>query len=164
AKRRRRRRRATVSSEEGGMKQWTFTSLAAAFAWVLTFNPPLSAQEPPCETPPVGMALVPAGVPSLPFRAANEPKEVAVPAFWMDVLPVTTGEYLDFVRVNPTWRRSQVRRLFADPDYLKRWNTDLDPGPNAPPETPVTQISWFAAKAYCAWKGKRLPTATEWEY
>jgi formylglycine-generating enzyme required for sulfatase activity len=28
----------------------------------------------------------------------------------------------------------------------------------------VTEVSWFAARAYCAWRGKRLPSTDEWEY
>ena len=28
---------------------------------------------------------------------------------------------------------------------------------------PVTFVSWFASKAYAEWRGKRLPTVSEWE-
>lgn len=116
------------------------------------------------EERPAGMTLIPAGRYLPLYRAAKDPKDIPVEAFWLDVLPVTNGDFLAFVRANPKWRRSQVKRLFADVDYLKRWSDDLDPGTNAPLNTPVTHVSWFAAKAYCGWKGKRLPTTAEWEY
>jgi len=119
---------------------------------------------------PPGMVLVPGGGhrPFLKDRPAvegprrEEPAVVKVPAFFLDVRPVTTAEFLAFVREHPRWRRSQVPGIFVDEHYLASWKDDLVPGAGA--KAPVTQVSWFAARAYCEARGRRLPTVDEWEY
>jgi sulfatase modifying factor 1 len=145
------------------MTRYARIQIATAFfcSWMLvpiTFAQERSATTPPCMVP------VPAGRYTPLFRSEKEPKDVPVAAFLLDVLPVTNGEFLDFVRANPKWRRSQVKRLFADEEYLKRWAADLEIGTNAAVHAPVTHVSWFAAKAFASWKNKRLPTIAEWEY
>lgn len=112
---------------------------------------------------PAGMAAISGGVFKPLFRSTADFKEVAVKPFCLDVLPVTNEDFLRFVRANPRWQRAVVKRLFADESYLKNWASDLELGPNAAPNAPVTFVSWFAAKAYAQWSGKRLPTTAEWE-
>ena len=68
------------------------------------------------------------------------------------------------MEAHPEWRRSQVRSAQADSNYLKHWAGDVDLGPQAPPEAPVTHVSWHAAQAYCQSQHKRLPTQDEWEF
>ncbi|WP_394334935.1 formylglycine-generating enzyme family protein [Arenibacter amylolyticus] len=89
---------------------------------------------------------------------------VDVQSFKMDVYPVTNREYLNFVKENPQWQRSRIKRLFSDGSYLSDWEGDLSYGEKLKPNAPVTSISWFAAKNYCELQGKRLPTVDEWEY
>jgi formylglycine-generating enzyme required for sulfatase activity len=111
-----------------------------------------------------GMVALPAGS-YRPLYGLPGDAPVAVAAFRLDRDPATRGDWLAFVRANPQWRRSAVRPLFADRRaYLADWRGDLEPGDATDLRRPVTGISWFAAKAYCEWRGKRLPTVHEWEY
>ena len=113
-----------------------------------------------------GMAAVPAGVFSPPFRDSESAdsgfRRIVVPAFRIDARAVSTAEYLDFVRKHPRYRKSAIPALFADSGYLRTWNGDLQPDALSL-NAPVTAVSWHAAKAYCAAQGKRLPTTAEWE-
>ena len=97
------------------------------------------------------------------YRSQETPLRIPVTKFRMDATPVTNGEFLEFVRANPSWQRSQVKRLFADESYLRHWEGDLTLGAGCDARQPVTFVPWFAAKAYAKWKGGRLPTIAEWE-
>jgi formylglycine-generating enzyme required for sulfatase activity len=77
---------------------------------------------------------------------------------------VTNAEFLAFVSKHPQWRRDRVAPIFADGRYLSHWAAPDALGPEALPAQPVTRVSWFAAQAYCASEGARLPTWYEWEY
>jgi formylglycine-generating enzyme required for sulfatase activity len=77
---------------------------------------------------------------------------------------VTNAEFLVFVREHPQWRRSRAARLYVDEGYLRHWRGDLDLGDSTQAESPVVNVSWFAARAYCAAHGRALPTVDQWEY
>jgi formylglycine-generating enzyme required for sulfatase activity len=113
---------------------------------------------------PAVMVQIPTGIYRPLLRAGNDAAAIPVKSFLLDVEPVSNGEFLEFVRENPRWQRSNVSRLFADESYLKNWAGNLELGSNAPANAPVVNVSWFAAKAYAQWKNKRLPTIAEWEY
>ena len=106
------------------------------------------------------MADIPAGSYAPLYTTDKTPRKVD--AFRIDKISVTKGQYLAFVQKHPRWLRSKVTRLFADASYLKDWKSDTDPGTDL--DSPVTNISWFAARAYAKTLGKRLPTVDEWEY
>lgn len=125
--------------------------------------PPGTAAGAECTAPPAGMVLIPAGIYQPIIRAKDAPERIDVAAYWLDERPVTNAEYLEFVRAQPKWRRSRVSPLFAEAGYLADWAGDLEPGPKAPADAPVVRVSWFAARAYASWCGKRLPNTAEWE-
>ena len=99
----------------------------------------------------------------VPMYGAGNGGTVAVGSFEMDKVPVTNADFLAFVKQYPRWRKSGAPRLFADVSYLKNWTGDLAFPPSIA-DAPVTNVSWFAAKAYCECQGKRLPTTNEWEF
>lgn len=86
----------------------------------------------------------------------REPTRVA--AFSLRERPVTRGEFRRFLQSHPEWQPAQVPAVFASPGYLRQ---GLEGGDD---EAPVTEVSWFAAQAYCETEGGRLPSWYEWEY
>jgi formylglycine-generating enzyme len=105
-------------------------------------------------------------VPGGEFRSALPPgkqEHVHVPSFLLQRHPVTNREYLAFVTTHPQWQRGTVPAVMAGADYLGAWSAPLDPGPRAAVSGPVTQVSWFAAEAYCEALHARVPDWYEWE-
>jgi iron(II)-dependent oxidoreductase len=99
---------------------------------------------------------------------------VDVPAFRIGRVPVTNGEWRQFVDdggyTQQRWwsPRGWEHRVQANLSAPEFWNPDgsrtrfghveLIPG-----DEPVQHVTFFEAEAYAAWAGARLPTEVEWE-
>jgi len=89
---------------------------------------------------------------------------VRIAPFELMRLPVTNAQFLAFVQANPQWRRDRVASVFADGHYLEGWPQPTQLTGEVQARQPVTQVSWFAAQAYCEAQQARLPTWSEWEF
>jgi len=98
----------------------------------------------------------------IPLYGADSSR-VKVKDFLIDTIPVTKAEYKEFLRQNPQWQRSNIKGIFSKKTYLHDWKGDLEYDEGRDLE-PVVNVSWFAAKEYCRFIGKRLPSVDEWEY
>jgi formylglycine-generating enzyme required for sulfatase activity len=107
---------------------------------------------------------LPGGTFTSVLPADGKAADAVIAPFRLRQTPVTNAEFLAFVRANPEWRRDRVAEVFAEQRYLSQWSDADALGPKASPQQPVTQVSWFAAEAFCESENARLPTWYEWEF
>lgn len=110
-------------------------------------------------------------------------QKILVPAFSIDVYPVTNGEYLKFVQARGyqvpkywkpedwEWLRKNnilfphfwIQRNGGDPASTDaRWNYRSMSGAIPLPESWPAFVSHAEATAYARWAGKKLPTEEQW--
>jgi serine/threonine protein kinase len=109
-------------------------------------------------------------------HADESPRSITLQPFAIDPTPVTNGEFARFVEA--TGRRTAAERdgLLYAPNPAKGWN-EVQRGQNwrtlraaaakrgeAADSLPVLGMDLESARAYCVWKGKRLPAEDEWEF
>jgi iron(II)-dependent oxidoreductase len=145
------------------------------------YSPPRRALPPAPAQPAGGMLRIDGGRSEqgdagVWFAYDNERPShtVELGPFEIDRLPVTNGEYAQFVR-DRGYERPQLwteagwdwrsREGIERPLY---WSADgserrFDRVGDIDLARPVMHVSWFEADAFARWAGKRLPTEAEWE-
>ena len=125
------------------------------------------APPPVAPQPPDGMVYVPGGG----YRIGADPREdpeadltefpphrVELEPFFVDRRPVTNAEYLEAVEQGIV---PSPGVMFEVPQDKHSWRSGRPP--EGLEDHPVVLIRLEEARAYCRWRGKRLPREVEWE-
>lgn len=139
---------------------------------------------PPGRGPVRSEVLVPAGETTMgtstdPWSYDNErpAHRVALPAFWIDTLPVGNAAHMAFIEAggyaderfwSPAGWAWRCQAGLAAPQFWRRdagtWvRTRFGRDEPVPHDEPVQHVCWYEAEAHARWAGKRLPTEAEWE-
>jgi dimethylhistidine N-methyltransferase len=126
-----------------------------------------------------GIAPIGHAGPGFAFDNETPRHDVLLTPFSLADRLVTNGEWAAFIEdggyrkpdlwLSDGWARVQAegwtQPIYWEADGVGGW-TEMTLGGRGPldPNAPVSHVSFYEADAYARWRGKRLPTETEWEH
>jgi formylglycine-generating enzyme required for sulfatase activity len=110
------------------------------------------------------------------FDKEEDRHVIELPAFRIDLMPVTNAAYAEFVADGGAPAPVMDEATWKAQGFVQHWPDEIMPHvwvdgrpPSGREDHPVVLVSWDDAAAYCAWRGKvigqprRLPSAHEFE-
>ena len=91
-------------------------------------------------------------------------RRVFLDAFWIDRTEVTHAMYVEFLNKRGNgWEGGDTWFDADDPAARIVQESGRWEALPAYADHPVVEVTWYGARAYCRWAGRRLPTEAEWE-
>jgi formylglycine-generating enzyme required for sulfatase activity len=89
---------------------------------------------------------------------------VYLDAYAIDKYEVTNAEYAEFLNIEGNQEEGNDTWVDADdPDVRIYESAGVWHADTGYEDHSVIEVTWYGARAYCQWQGKRLPTEAEWE-
>jgi serine/threonine protein kinase/formylglycine-generating enzyme required for sulfatase activity/predicted esterase len=134
----------------------------------------------PANKVPARMVFIPGSSYKLASRTRPTDRQVELNNYFIDKYEVSNREYKEFIVAGGYFKREYWQQPFIKDGKTISWEEAIKefhdrtglPGPrtwtgqNFPQDEadhPITDITWYEAAAYAAFRGKQLPTIFQWE-
>lgn len=99
------------------------------------------------------------------WKETRPEHEVDLPGFYIDQCEVSVSQFSQFIQAGgyeneAYWKMEDPAKVLSQWEHRPRFWPNLS---SLDGQTAMFGLSYFEASAYCAWAGKALPTAEQWE-